>query len=751
MKKEKIFFALAILLIASIILISAQDSTNTAGSSSGTQTGVNLDAWSDGTQLTTGNANSNSVSVPQNAKEPAKVGDKVLTQPDGNGGEKPAAPEDVKFNGGTVTPNEFVEGKPNGGTFTAGGEGEVNGKKVDLGDRGSAKIKDNEITNAQEGTSVSFNEHGKIEEADIIGAKPEDGKGTEVTIDGNKKKVTIGIPEAGTLSKETGTNYVLDMPKEGGKLQMPKVEKKTEENKEGEDLRFEIRSSSAFSQFPDELAKKAGYASGLSFKTDKGASLIFDSKDEMWRTKGNVEFALPGQKENFMTIKNLGEIYNNAAKESLLFFGQESRNTPQAKKLISEGAVGAIINGKDVSSFSTYKDKTGPYVEFADGNSVNGYASAMISGPNSGIMVGPLSKGGSNVPGVTFQGDGIFVGGDNNIYKKQGNDLRFFDNVKISDIFGNNVPSFSPSKNYQATILPLDKNGNYLTGENGIIYVNSRIDASGKIINQVPTSRQGIPAQTPTEPARVQGNLPGIDSLGGQPVPVPTTPSVPPQYIQPTGNAQQNAMASTVRIIARDATGAEFGTGTIIGAKGNDAYVLTAGHIFRTNGGKGPVNVDIFDVNAQKVRTVQGQVINYQDSNKKADLALVRIPAFEGISATKVAPEGYTPSVGEPVFDIGCSHGADPTCRTGSQIKAVDFYKYYSNLIASGAPAGGRSGGGLFRSNDGKLVGVLSGIESGEEMSQSGTGLYGGITDIQKYLSRLGLSNLYRLILLLIS
>ncbi len=720
--------------------------TGTGGTTPGTR--------DTGTAATTDYSKTNEYhfSVPGDEKKPLDIGQ--VTTVDDNG--KQAKPENVKLGPGRFDNPPHKEGDVvKGGEYKAAGT-DKDGKDTPLADldgkatpgKGYFKSRENEFKNVADNSQVKINEHGRIDEVKVSGVKPEDGKGTEVTVDGRDKKVTVEVPEGAKLTKQPGVDYTLTMGEKGGKLQMPKVEKKKseEEDIQGYNPSFKIISQEAYSQIPDELARKAGYASGLSFKTSQGGALIFNS-DGTFRTQGTVTFAAPGSDGKLLTVKNLGETYNNANKESVLFFGRESAATPEARAMIKEGVAGVVIdaNQKFISSFST-NNKMGAYVELGEGNPFNGYGSAIL--PEAG---GGVSVVGGNNPTVRIQGDGLFYAGEGIGFKKQGNDLFFKEGAKISDILGNNVESFASSSNYKATVIPLDNAGNYISQEGRRLIVQSGI-VDGKITNNaVAVNPEGSPVQPSTvDPGRVRGNLEAIDSRGREIAPPLTNPVGPPaERIQPAGNAQQNAMASTVRVSINDATGTSVGTGTIIGIKGKDAYLISAGHVFRDSRGQGVVNIEIFDTNAQKVRTVQGQVINYQADNFKADLAIVRFPAFEGISATKVAPE--IPRVGESVFDIGCTHGANPTCRMGSQIKNIDKFSYYNNIVASGAPAEGRSGGGLFRRSDGRLVGVLSGRESGKEMSPSGAGLYGGTIDIQQYLDRFGLSNFYNIFLSLIS
>ncbi|MEM0465834.1 MAG: serine protease [Candidatus Pacearchaeota archaeon] len=237
---------------------------------------------------------------------------------------------------------------------------------------------------------------------------------------------------------------------------------------------------------------------------------------------------------------------------------------------------------------------------------------------------------------------------------------------------------------------------------------------------------------------RIRRNLPSVDSNGASVNPTPDKPSEPPKF-NIEGGPQANAVSSTVRIKGRDPQGMSVGTGTIIGIKGDSAYVLTAGHLFRENSGRYPLQIDVFDSNSNQVKSITGQLINYDLKN---DIALVRIPVFEGITTAKVAGKDYVPKVGEGIFSVGCTFGQNPSCSSGN-IVSIDRYSNFPNIETKEIPGAeqGRSGGGLFNS-EGKLIGVLSAKDPVER-----EGLYGSLKLIHDYLDRLGLFDLYKLIL----
>ena len=57
---------------------------------------------------------------------------------------------------------------------------------------------------------------------------------------------------------------------------------------------------------------------------------------------------------------------------------------------------------------------------------------------------------------------------------------------------------------------------------------------------------------------------------------------------------QQLALQATVRVRVTDPDGTSKGTGTIIDLHGDEALILTCGHIFRASQGSGQIEVDLF-------------------------------------------------------------------------------------------------------------------------------------------------------------
>lgn len=201
-------------------------------------------------------------------------------------------------------------------------------------------------------------------------------------------------------------------------------------------------------------------------------------------------------------------------------------------------------------------------------------------------------------------------------------------------------------------------------------------------------------------------------------------------------DAIERARAATVRLRVHDGHGYGAGTGTIIDTHGDEALVLTCGHLFRETQGTGKIEVDLYV--AGEVRTVMGQVIDYDADTR--DVALVAIRP--GFPVQPVALFGAPQSVrnGQTAFSFGCDRGDDPS-RRDTRITGVNKYNQHlgvSNLEISGAPIDGRSGGGLF-DEQGRLIGVCNAADYKEDV-----GIYAGPGSIHWQLDRVGLSRLYQ-------
>lgn len=200
--------------------------------------------------------------------------------------------------------------------------------------------------------------------------------------------------------------------------------------------------------------------------------------------------------------------------------------------------------------------------------------------------------------------------------------------------------------------------------------------------------------------------------------------------------AVERAQAATVRLRVYDGQGYGAGTGTIIDVHGEEALVLTCGHLFRDGETSDKIEVDLF-IGGQ-AKTVIGHLVDFDAGDR--DIGVVAIRPGVAIDAVEILRENEVVRVGQTAFSFGCDRGADPS-RRDTRITGVDKYNQNvgaSNFEISGAPIDGRSGGGLF-DDRGRLIGVCNAADY-----ESDIGIYTGPGSIQWQLDRVKLSHLYQ-------
>lgn len=213
-------------------------------------------------------------------------------------------------------------------------------------------------------------------------------------------------------------------------------------------------------------------------------------------------------------------------------------------------------------------------------------------------------------------------------------------------------------------------------------------------------------------------------------------PASEPMPSVAVADAIQRAQAATVRLRVFDGQGYGAGTGTIIDTHGEEALVLTCGHLFRETKGEGKIEVDLF-VGGQ-VQTVLGQLIDYDAADR--DIALVAIRPKFAVEPVEVIGDGKGVENGQPAFSFGCDRGDDPS-RRDTRITGINKYNQHlgvSNLEIAGAPIDGRSGGGLFDAK-GRLIGVCNAADY-----KGDVGIYAGPGTIHWQLDRANLAQLYQ-------
>jgi thioredoxin len=236
----------------------------------------------------------------------------------------------------------------------------------------------------------------------------------------------------------------------------------------------------------------------------------------------------------------------------------------------------------------------------------------------------------------------------------------------------------------------------------------------------------------------------GLDAFLAQPLPQPPANGVgmTPQTVPHSAQAQSPAaagaantsdlIAASVRLKIEDATGNSFGSGTIIDTRGDQALVLTCGHIFRDSGGKGRILIDMFGPGAP--RGLEGSVVGY---DLDRDVGLISFRPGVPVHPVRLGGADIRIQRGQQVISIGCDNGSDPSPRP-SRVTAIDKYLGPPNLEVAGQPVQGRSGGGLFDSA-GTLIGVCNAADPTDD-----EGLYAALPSIHALLDREGLSSIYR-------
>jgi thiol-disulfide isomerase/thioredoxin len=199
-----------------------------------------------------------------------------------------------------------------------------------------------------------------------------------------------------------------------------------------------------------------------------------------------------------------------------------------------------------------------------------------------------------------------------------------------------------------------------------------------------------------------------------------------------SGRGANDLIKYAARLKIEDASGSSYGTGTIIDVRGDQALILTCGHIFRDSQGKGEISVDLFVSGAQA--KLPGRLVVY---NEGRDIGLVSVKPGIPVTAARIAPEGYRANSGDPVVTVGCDHGQDPTAIE-SQVIAVDKFGGPSNVQVAGQPVQGRSGGGLF-TPDGMVIGVCNAADPTDN-----AGLYAAATVVHQELDAARLTSVYR-------
>ena len=258
------------------------------------------------------------------------------------------------------------------------------------------------------------------------------------------------------------------------------------------------------------------------------------------------------------------------------------------------------------------------------------------------------------------------------------------------------------------------------------------------------TPLQQSTTQIPVVPVTAESSFPGETSphqaelspsvAGGSPVADSTSQATSSQAegtVWAYARTTADLLLATVRLRIRDPRGQSCGSGTIVDARSGEALILTCGHIFRDSKGQGTIEVDLFG--PQPAEKLPGRLLAY-DLQRDLGLLVIRPPG--PVMVARIAPPGTRLVAGMAVISVGCDHGNRPTARF-SRITAVDKYVGPANVVISGMPVEGRSGGGLF-TEEGLLIGVCNAADP-----KDGEGLFAALPAIHELLSQKKLAFVY--------
>lgn len=255
--------------------------------------------------------------------------------------------------------------------------------------------------------------------------------------------------------------------------------------------------------------------------------------------------------------------------------------------------------------------------------------------------------------------------------------------------------------------------------------------AAAKSTTDAATTDTATTAPAPPAPRTAENNSIPSAAQAESPAPIGSIAATPSPVVD-ARSVQQRAMQASVRLRIEDADGFSFGSGTIIDTHGEDALVLTCGHIFRDSNGKGRIEVQIFT--PQGMKTVEGSLLTWEPDYHDIGLVAIR-PGVPVNKATVASSKKFAPH--DQVFSIGCDRGADPSLRTG-RIASLNRFQGAPNIEVTGKPTVGRSGGGLFDSN-GQLIGVCKLANPTDD-----EGIYASLESIHHHLNKTGLKHVYQ-------
>lgn len=216
-------------------------------------------------------------------------------------------------------------------------------------------------------------------------------------------------------------------------------------------------------------------------------------------------------------------------------------------------------------------------------------------------------------------------------------------------------------------------------------------------------------------------------------------------------------LPSAVQIVLEQREGRRLrtGSGVAIGARAAgdhvECFVLTSGHVLAGLGGKAQAYVLIERERGVSTK-LAAEVLDYEEP-PGIDLALLRIRTDRCVSALT----GSAASLGEPVWVVAFPWGREMTLASGIVSQATfgeTDPDAGSQLMVDALVSYGTSGGGVFASRSGLLIGVVEGYRTarltaggGEaawyvDVPVPGQTLVTPVADIRRFLERTGYPDL---------
>lgn len=287
--------------------------------------------------------------------------------------------------------------------------------------------------------------------------------------------------------------------------------------------------------------------------------------------------------------------------------------------------------------------------------------------------------------------------------------------------------------------------GSALANASSSQLIAEKFEKLGSTSNQLASNPTSV---TPAAFAAMPGSLRMNAAASPMPSSLPSrqpdrTPAQPSRQLPLTKNAapidlQQaiaRAAAATVRIRVDEENTTAYGTGTVIDVHGDEALVLTCGHLFREMKPHSQLTIDLFAGRSQPLN-IPAQLIDFKANAGDEDIGLISFRLPFAIEPVPILPQAESLTVRQPAFSFGCDHGENPT-RRDTQLKSINRYLGAPNVEIAGAPAVGRSGGGLF-DHHGRLIGVCNAADAaGDE------GIYAAAGIVYSQIERLGLTHLF--------